>query len=35
VIKGFTGTLSFFGVVFSKRKRMKEAIREIIPTTMT
>ena len=34
VMKGFTGTLSFFGVVFSRRKRVRQAMREIAPTVI-
>jgi len=34
VMKGFTGTLAFFGVVFSKKKRMKQAMKEANPSAI-
>jgi len=34
VTKGFIGTLSFFGVVFSRMKSTMQAIRQINPRAM-
>jgi len=34
VMNGFIGTLSILGVVFSRRRRMRQAMREIAPSVI-